>query len=320
MRNEASSGQQIVVGLGELLWDLLPEGQRLGGAPANFAVMAGRLGDRAVVASRVGQDVFGEQARETLDLLPVELRWLQTDQEFPTGTVTVALEQGEPTYAIHEPVAWDALALTPEWRDLAREADAVCFGTLAQRSAASRETILGFLRETRPDCVRIFDVNLRPPYWTGEVLQDSLGQATIVKLNAAELPQVLRDTGVCPYAPVSQEEQDVLRGAKDLLERYPAELVCVTLGGRGSLLVTRREHHRHPGVATAVRDTVGAGDAFTAALVHSYLEGAPLAVLNEAGNRWGSWMASQSGAMPPVPAEMLEVLAREIARAASEKP
>jgi fructokinase len=319
-RREAVREQKVVVGLGELLWDLLPEGARLGGAPANFAVMAGRLGNRSVIASRVGQDGLAREALEMLEALPVELRWLQTDPELPTGTVTVALEQGEPSYTIHQPVAWDALTLTAEWRDLAREADAVCFGTLAQRGPASRQTILEFLRETRRDCVRVFDVNLRPPYWTGEVLRDSLGQATIVKLNAAELPQVLRDTGVCRHPSDSQEEDEILRGARDLLERYPAEMICITLGNRGSLLVRRREQHRHPGLATRVRDTVGAGDAFTAALVHYHMEGATLAVLNEAGNRWGSWMASQFGAMPPVPAETLERVAAEIERKAEERP
>jgi fructokinase len=309
---EAGTEQKIVVGLGELLWDLLPEGARLGGAPANFAVMAGRLGDRAIVASRVGNDALGREAMEALESLPVECRHVQMDSESPTGTAAVTLNEGEAGYTIHEPVAWDALTLTPEWRDLARQADAVCFGTLAQRSEASREATLGFLAETRQDCLRIFDVNLRAPHWSGDVLRESLGRATVVKLNAAELPQVLLGTGVCPHPTVTEEEDDMLRGARRLLERYPARLVCITLGARGSLLVTRREHHRHPGLAATVRDTVGAGDAFTAALAHYFLEGAPLGVLNEAGNRWGAWMASPSGAMPPVRAETLESMAAEI--------
>lgn len=309
---EAKTEQKIVVGLGELLWDILPEGSRLGGAPANFAVMAGRLGDRAVVASRLGNDPLGNRAREALELLPVESRFLQTDSEFATGTVTVDFATGDPVYIIHAPVAWDALALTPDWRELARTADAVCFGTLAQRSTAARDTIQGFLHETRRNCVRIFDVNLRTPHWSADVLRDSLGSATILKLNAAELPHVLTGTGACPYPTATEDEDELLRGAYRLLERYPVQLVCITLGGRGSLLVTRREQHRHPGFATRVVDTVGAGDAFTAALAHYYLEGAPLPILNEAGNRWGSWVASQTGAMPPLAAETLERMAAEI--------
>ncbi|MGB7134682.1 MAG: PfkB family carbohydrate kinase, partial [Acidobacteriaceae bacterium] len=227
-------------------------------------------------------------------------------------TVTIRLAEGEPEYTIQEPVAWDRLALTPEWRELARTADAVCFGTLAQRSAASRETILGFLRETRRDCVRIFDANLRGRHWSGEILRDSLGWATIAKVNARELAHVLTGTGACPHPLMNEDEEEIVRGAGRLLDRYPLEMVCVTLGAHGSVLVTRREHHRHPGLAARVVDTVGAGDAFTAAMAHYYLEGAPLAVLNEAGNRWGAWVASQAGGMPPLPAETLESMAETI--------
>lgn len=309
---EEKTEQKVVVGLGELLWDLLPEGPRLGGAPANFAVMTGRLGDRAVVASRVGADALGYEARETLEALPTESGFLQCDTEYATGTVTVTLRGGEPEYTIHEPAAWDRLALTPEWRELARKADAVCFGTLAQRTDESRRTILAFLDETPQDCARVFDVNLRGPHWSGEVLRGSLARTTILKLNADELRLVLTGTGTCPYPTKAQDEEELLRGARRLLERYPVEMVCVTLGAKGSLLVTRKEHHRHRGLATRVKDTVGAGDAFTAALTHYYLEGAPLAVLNEAGNRWGAWVASQAGGMPPMKAETLAMVAEEI--------
>ena len=309
---EGKTEQRLIVGLGELLWDLLPEGTRLGGAPANFAVMAGRLGNRAVVASRIGADELGDQAVETLEGLPVESGFLQRDSEFATGTVTVALEKGEPQYTIHEPVAWDRMALTGDWRELAKKADAVCFGTLAQRNEASRATVLGFLDETRRECARVFDVNLRAPFWSGEVLRDSLGRATVLKLNGGELRHVLAGTGACPYPTDAEDDDAMLRGAQRLMERYPVELVCITLGERGSLLVTRREHHRHRGLAARVKDTVGAGDAFTAALTHYYLEGAPLATMNEAGNQWGAWVASQQGGMPPMRAETLERVSGEI--------
>ena len=304
--------QKVVVGLGELLWDLLPDGARLGGAPANFAVMAGRLGSRAVAASRVGTDALGQKAREALGGLPVESGFVQSDSEYATGTVTVTLEGGEPEYTIHEPVAWDRLELTPEWRELAGDADAVCFGTLAQREEPSRAAILGFLDATRRECLRVFDVNLRAPHWSGEALRSGLGRATILKLNAGELRHVLMGTGVCPHPTEAKDDDEIMRGARRLLERYPVELVCVTLGAQGSLLVTRVEHHRHHGLGARVKDTVGAGDAFTAALTHYYLEGAPLAVLNEAGNRWGAWVASQEGGMPPLGAETLQQVSGEI--------
>jgi fructokinase len=306
------SKAKIIVGLGELLWDLLPEGPRLGGAPANFAVMAGRLGDRAVIASRLGADAWGAAARKVLAELPVDSSQVQTDAELATGTVTVSIEGGEPRYTIHEPVAWDRLEFTREWEQLAKHADAVCFGTLAQRDAASRRTIRQFLDATRRECVRVFDANLRAPFWSPEALRDSLARATILKLNAGELPQVLLGTGACPYPSTARDDEELVSGARRLLERYPVEMVCVTLGGDGSLLATRRDHHRHGGHATTVRDTVGAGDAFTAALTHYYLEGAPLATLNEAGNRWGAWMASQTGAMPPLGAETVAAMAEAI--------
>jgi len=306
------TGQKIVVGLGELLWDLLPEGARLGGAPANFAVMAGRLGNRAVVASRIGADALGRQAREQLAELPIESEAIQTDSEYATGTVTVQLDGGDAQYTFPEPVAWDRMAMTPEWRELAQQADAVCYGTLAQRAETSRATILDYLDATRRDCVRVFDVNMRAPHWSGEVLQGGLKRATILKLNVGELRHVLMGTGVCPHPVEKADEDELLRAARRLLERYPVELVCITLGAKGSLLVTRREHHRHHGLAARVRDTVGAGDAFTAALTHYYLDGSPLAVLNEAGNRWGAWVASQAGGMPPLEAKTLERVSGEI--------
>jgi fructokinase len=160
--------------------------------------------------------------------------------------------------------------------------------------------------------VRVFDVNLRTPFWSDEVLRDSLGRATILKLNAGELPHVLVGTGACPYPTEAQDEDALLREARRLLEQYPVEMVCITMGARGSLLVTRKGHDRHYGLETRVQDTVGAGDAFTAALTHYYLEGAPLAVLNEAGNRWGAWVASQPGGMPAMKAETLERVSGEI--------
>lgn len=311
---------KVVVGLGEILWDVLPEGKRLGGAPANFAVMAGRLGDHAVVASRIGTDALGAEALRILGSLPIETGQIQRDRDHATGTVTVSFVGGEPEYTIHEPVAWDRLTLTDEWRRLAASAAAVCFGTLAQRSEASRGAIQGFLDATRPECVRVFDVNLRAPFWSADVLCESLGRATILKLNAGELPQVLLNTGIHSHAIPAEDDDEILRGARELLDRYPLHLVCITIGARGSLLVARTGFDRHHGFATTVRDTVGAGDAFTAALTHYFLEGAPLPVLNEAGNRWGGWVASQTGGMPPVSPDTLAAMAASIQSAHASSP
>jgi fructokinase len=306
-----------IVGLGELLWDMLPAGRQLGGAPANFSVMASRLGAHGIVASRVGTDEPGDAARAMLAKLPVDSRYLQTDTEHPTGTVTVTLTDGQPEYVIHRPVAWDFMELTPEWAELASRADAVCFGSLAQRHGVSRAAIHGFLAATRPECVRVFDVNLRKPHPASAVVRDSMRVATILKLNEVELPDVLALLGLSPVtvpAPGAAGFDDALiDGARAILAVYPVRLIVLTLGSMGSLLVTPDATARHGGVPCIVADAVGAGDAFTAALVTYYLRGASLARLGEAGNRWGAWVASQAGAMPELPAPVLADITAKIA-------
>lgn len=302
--------RKTVVGLGEMLWDMLPGGERLGGAPANFAVMAARLGERGVIASRLGRDKLGDRALDELDESPIDLSFVQRDPEQPTGSVGVEIIEAEPHYTIHKPVAWDFLGWTPEWRALAQSADAVCFGTLAQRSEVSRKTIRDFVAGTRQQCVRVFDVNLRPPYFSAELIAESLATATIFKLNETEVPRVLAMLGA--VASPSYGEEELLAAAHWLMGRYPLRLVAITMGGSGSLLVAQDSFHRHPGVPATVVDTVGAGDAFTAALVHSYLSGDSLAQMNEAGNRWGAWVASQPGAMPPLDAATLARITQQI--------
>ncbi len=304
------TGSRVIVGLGELLWDLLPGGPQLGGAPANFTVMASRLGNHAVIASRIGKDALGNDARGYLAPLPVDLSQLQSDPVQPTGSVSVTLVDGQPSYVIHQPVAWDFLAFTPEWQALAARADAVCFGSLAQRNEVSRQTILDFLAATPPECVRVFDVNLRTPFHSAEVVSESLAFATILKMNDGEMPIVLSLLDLAHNTGTTEDA--LLRGARLLLAKFPVTLICVTMGGEGSLLVTRDEVHRHHGIPTVLADTVGAGDAFTAALTHYYLRGSPLHVLNEAGNRWGAWMASLSGAMPPLPDSVRLSIAAQI--------
>ena len=301
----------LILGLGELLWDMLPEGPRLGGAPANFSVMAGRLGSHAVLLSRIGRDNLGREAIERLDPLPVDASFVETDAVHQTGRVTVSFASAQPQYVIHHPAAWDFLELSDEWVRLAERADAICFGSLAQRSLESRQTIQTLAAQASSKCIRVFDANLRAPFYSSEVIQESLELATVMKMNDAEVSQVLAllglpggessENGEPPWLE-SHQLESLRRGAERLLSEFPTlELVAVTRGGHGSLLVTRTEWHRHPGHPVKVVDTIGAGDAFTAALTHYLLRGAGLAVLNEAGNRWGAWVASQSGAMPALP-------------------
>jgi fructokinase len=291
----------LVLGLGELLWDVLPEGPRLGGAPANFTVMAGRLGSHAVLLSRIGRDDLGRMALDRLEPLPVDTSFVETGAEHETGRVTVYFEAGQPHYTIHQPAAWDFLELSDEWVRLAERADAICFGSLAQRSLESRQTIQTLAAQTSSKCVRVFDVNLRAPFYSGEVIQESLELATVMKMNDAEVPMVLGLLGL----PAAMKPDLLRQGAERLLSEFPTlKMVAVTRGGQGSLLVTRDEWHEHPGIPVKVADTIGAGDAFTAALTHYLLRGADLYTLNEAGNRWGGWVASQSGAMPALPDEV----------------
>jgi fructokinase len=299
----------LILGLGELLWDMLPDGPRLGGAPANFTVMAGQLGSHAALLSRIGRDDPGRTAVDRLDPLPADASFLQVDPAHETGRVTVYFEDGQPRYTIHQPAAWDFLELTDEWVKLAERADALCFGSLAQRCIESRQTIQTLVAQSSAACIRIFDVNLRTPFYSGEVIQESLELATVVKMNDAEVPLVLGLLGLpVEEAPAIDELHvlDALRqGAVRLLAEFPAlSMVAVTRGAQGSLLVTREEWHAHAGIQVRVADTIGAGDAFTAALTHYMLRGADLATLNEAGNRWGAWVASQVGAMPELPDEV----------------
>jgi fructokinase len=303
----------LILGIGELLWDILPEGPRLGGAPANFTVMAGRLGNHAAILSRIGRDALGREAINRLAPLPVDAGSVQIDAVRETGRVTVALESGQPSYTIHEPAAWDFLELTADWIALAERASAICFGSLAQRSAASRQTIQSLVAEAPETCVRVFDVNLRTPYYSAEIVQESLELATVMKMNDAEVPLVLSlldlDNGLDAF-----DAPELLCAASQrVLSEFPGlRMVSVTRGGQGSLLVTREEFHEHRGIPVVVADTIGAGDAFTAAMTHYLLRGASLATVNEAGNRWGAWVASQSGAMPDLAEEVRSRIEAEI--------
>jgi fructokinase len=292
-----------VVGLGEVLWDILPSGKQLGGAPTNFAYITNLLGDSGIVASRVGDDDLGREARAALEKLKLRTTCLQRDADHPTGTVKVQLDStGQPKFQISDNVAWDFLAMTPEWNVLAQNADAICFGSLAQRSPVSQHTIRDFIAATRPDATRIFDVNLREAFFSEDVIAQSVQRADIVKLNDDELPRVM--------ALLSMKHETEESSATALLRVFNLKLVCVTRGAKGSLLVSAADSHKHPGCSVKAADTIGAGDAFTAGLVHHYLRGASLAHMNEAANRVGSWVASQVGGTPmPGAAQMREVFA-----------
>ncbi len=279
------------MGLGEVLWDLLPHGACLGGAPANFAYITTLMGDQGIVASCVGEDSRGIDALRRLEELGLDIDHVQTDREHPTGTVNVELDTGgQAQFEIAQPVAWDFLRWTLDWERLAQSADAVCFGSLAQRSETSRCTIGKFLTTTSAETVKVFDVNLRQSYYSRGILAESMKLADIVKFNEDELPKIMR-----LYEFPHKDERN---SAHRLMKEFDLEIVCVTRGGNGSLLVRGDEANEHRGFKVRVADTVGSGDAFTAGLVHEYLHGASLNLMNEVANLVGAWVASEVGAMP----------------------
>jgi fructokinase len=294
-----------VVGLGEVLWDVFPNRACLGGAPANFAYITTLMGDQGIVASRVGEDARGIEALRRLEESGLNIDHVQTDREHPTGTVDVQVDgNGQPRFKIAQPVAWDHLQWTLDWQHLADTADAVCFGSLAQRSPTSRETVRRFLKATSSRTLKIFDVNLRQSFYSPEILADSMKLADIVKLNDDELPKIMSLSRL-PY-------KDELSSARRLIDEYELELVSITRGGRGSLLVAAKNSSEHPGFKVEVSDTVGSGDAFTAGLVHEYLHGASLDLMNEVANLVGAWVATEVGAMPTPKSGALENSLAEI--------
>ena len=284
-----SEKQFKIVGLGEVLWDVLPTGKQLGGAPANFAYISNQLGNHGIIASRVGNDSDGKEILHSLEKVGVDVSHIQTDAEHQTGTVKVSLENGQPSYEITENVAWDFLELTADWRELAKTSDAVCFGTLARRNSVSRQTIQAFVKLVNPNCLRIFDVNLRQKYYSSEILRESFELANVVKLNHEELPNI------CEMAEIEGANEQ--EKAEKLREKFDLRMVCLTRGANGSLLITENELSENGGIKVEIADTIGAGDAFTAALTHGFLRGWSLDEINEKANRVGAFVASQTGAM-----------------------
>ena len=285
----------LVVGIGEILWDLLPSGRRIGGAPANFAFHAQTLGAASFVVSAVGDDAAGRDILAELDRRGLDRRFLATVSGPPTGTVSVSLDPaGMPRYVIQEGVAWDELPWGPALRDLARAAEAVCFGTLAQRSEVSRRAISAFLKETRPEAVRVLDLNLRQNYHSPDLVRGLLEDSTILKLNDEEL----RDVGEMFTLPGSETE--ILRS---LLRTFPLVMIALTKGRKGSRLIGRDQDVHHPGYPVEAVDTVGAGDAFTAALAVGYLKRMSWEDISEAANRLASQVCTRPGAWPDPPSK-----------------
>jgi fructokinase len=295
---------RVIVGIGEILWDVFPGGKQLGGAPANFIYHVrelGGVGIQPVLVSCVGPDESGREVLARWDGLSLCREFIAVDAEHPTGAVTVALDpQGMPVYDIARNAAWDFLPESPPLMELAAAADAVCFGTLAQRSPQSRKTIHNFLRQTKPECLRILDINLRDPFYTRETVEESLAMANVLKINDGEL-RVLADT-----FSIAGGEKAVAAG---LMQHWTLRLVALTRGENGSTLFTPGASSAHGGFPVRSTDTVGAGDAFSAAVAVGMLSGFTLEKISECANRAASYVCTRPGAMPEMP-EAIKVLFR----------
>jgi len=301
-QNQGTDQRFRVAGLGEVLWDLLPGGKQLGGAPSNFAFHAQALGAESVIVSAAGSDPLGEELLETLVSRGLSDEYIAVEESLPTGTVDVRLDpQGKPEFVIHENVAWDSIRLTGPLQELARGLSAVCFGTLAQRSSISRSTIRDMLRATPPACLRVFDVNLRQGFYSRDILRESLALSSCLKLNEEELPEVAR------LLSVEGTEREILQG---LLDRFNLQMIALTRGENGSLLFTGTESSEVEPPRIEVADTVGAGDAFSAALTVGLLQNLPLEVINRRAAALAGYVCTREGAMPEVP-EHLRSLWRE---------
>jgi len=280
-----------ILGVGELLWDLEGERRTPGGAPANFAFSAGQLGHEARVVSRVGEDTLGAELLAFLRSRGLDVATIQTDPDKPTGTVLVELdEDGSPTFTITEEVAWDYLSADDEAVALARSADAICFGSLGQRNPVARAAIRTLV--DAGDGLRIFDINLRQHFWSKNILRWGLQRAAVVKLNAEE-QRTLADVFEWPAEPVAW--------ARRLSGAYGTRVVCITRGADGCVLVSPDDVAEAPGKDIEVADTVGAGDAFTAAIADGMLRSLPLSAMARRANRVAAYVASRSGGMAELP-------------------
>jgi fructokinase len=294
-----------IIGIGEVLWDLLPSGPQLGGAPANFACHAQALGAHASVITRIGNDCLGREILLRFFVQGDKTQGnVQEDDVAPTGTVSVVLsESGIPHYIIHENVAWDRLEITPAGLNAVRLADAVCFGSLAQRSETSRTSIQTLVAAAPAAAWRVFDINLRQKYFSREIIEQSLRLANVLKLNDDELKLLAEMFG---------QTGSTRRQIEQLAQKFDLRLVALTRGAEGSLLFQTGQWSDSPAVRVNIVDTVGAGDAFTAALVLGLLQKKPLDEINALAGEVARYVCSSAGATPPLPKSLCDRFATSV--------
>jgi fructokinase len=282
-----------IAGIGELLWDVLPEAEVIGGAPVNFAYHVTALGAKGIPISTIGNDIRGKKALDELQNRSVDTSAISMTEDFVTGYVTATIDdEGKASYDFPDDVAWDHLQINEYAENLQNSLDAVCFGSLAQRSEHSRRAIYGFLDTLGKETVKVFDINLRQEFYSEKVIRNSLKRTNILKLNEEELPVLAALIGL--NGPSGKWLQT-------LVEKYRLQMAILSRGGSGSLLLTPASSSDHPGIVTHIKDTIGAGDSFTAAVTIGFLQGLPLNKINENANRIAAYVCSQRGGMPPMP-------------------
>lgn len=291
--------ENIIVGMGEALWDVLPDGKKIGGAPANFAYHVSQFGLPSCVVSAIGDDALGKEIVE--NFTSKGLNQLIAVVPYPTGTVQVEIDPaGVPQYDIKENVAWDNIPFTPELEALAKRTKAVCFGSLAQRNIVSRETINRFLdtMPEMPDTLKVFDINLRQSFYNKEILCNSMKKCNILKINDEELVIVSRMFG---YPGIDLQDKCWI-----LLGKYNLKMLILTCGINGSYVFTPGNISYQPTPEVEVADTVGAGDSFTAAFISSILKGKSVAEAHSCAVRTSAFVCTRNGAMPVLPSDLTE--------------
>lgn len=289
--------KNIIVGLGEILWDVFPERKILGGAPANFAYHISQFGFNGYTVSAIGDDLLGKEILDNLE--EKQLNYLIEKTDFPTGMVKVNVDSwGIPQYEICEGVAWDNIPFTPRIANLAKETQVVCFGSLAQRNEVSRKTISTFLDNMPEDSIKIFDINLRLNYYNQEIIENSLKRANILKINDEEVVKV---------AHLFKWELSEKEVCKHLLSTYNLDILILTKGTEGSWVFTPKEESFLPTPKITIADTVGAGDSFTAAFIASHLHGRCLVASHQLAVEVSAYVCQQHGAMPKLADAHLEL-------------
>ena len=283
--------------MGEALWDMLPEGKKIGGAPANFAYHAAQFGMDTMAVSALGDDDLGNEIAQKF--AEKKLNVLMPRVPFPTGTVQVALDaQGVPTYDIKEGVAWDNIPFTPELEEVARNCRAVCWGSLAQRNEVSRNTIHRFLDATPKDCLKIFDINLRQNFYNEELLLESFKRCDILKINDEELVTIGRLFG---YPGLDMTNKCWL-----ILGKYNLDALVLTCGVNGSYVFTPGAMSFLETPKVEFADTVGAGDSFTGSFCAAYLSGVPVSEAHRLAVETSAFVCTQNGAMPTLPKNFID--------------